>query len=93
MTTDIVRPALVTAPPARLSLLWTIPLTLLWGWLIYRIPVLVDSGFSAMAARLMSYGLIALGLWFGLLVKGSVGRPSHNGKKSIKRIAQRSVES
>jgi hypothetical protein len=65
MTTDTVPPA-VAARPARLSLLWTIPLTLLWGWLIYRIPVLVDSGFPAMAARLMSYGLIALGLWFGL---------------------------
>ena len=66
MTTDTVRPAVVAARPARLSLLWTIPLTLLWGWLIYRIPVLVESGFPAMAARLMSYGLIALGLWFGL---------------------------
>ena len=66
MTTDTVRPAIIAARPARLSLLWTIPLTLLWGWLIYRLPVLVESGFPAIAARLMSYGLIALGLWFGL---------------------------
>ena len=49
MTIDTVRPALVAARPARLSLLWTIAFTLLWGWLIYRIPALVDSGFPAMA--------------------------------------------
>ena len=39
---------------------------MLWGWLIYRQPMLVEGGFPAMAARLMSYGLIALGLWLGL---------------------------
>jgi len=66
MTTDTVRPGVVAARPAWLSLLWTIPSTLLWGGLIYRMPVLVESGFPAMAARLLSYGLIALGLWFGL---------------------------
>jgi hypothetical protein len=34
--------------------------------LIYWLPALVESGFPAMAARLMSYGLVALGLCLGL---------------------------
>jgi len=66
MTTDAVRAAIVPSRPAWHGLLWTVPFTVLSGWLIYRQPALVEGGFPAMAARLMSYGLIALGLWLGV---------------------------
>jgi len=66
MTTDVVPTAIVPSHPAWRSLLWTVPFAVVWGWLIYRQPALVEGGFPAMAARLASYGLIALGLWFGL---------------------------
>src|SRR5437868_15374139 len=66
MTTDAVPDAIVPSPLAWRGLLWTVPFIVLWGWLIYRLPALADSGFPTMAARLMSYGLIALGLWLGL---------------------------
>src|SRR5438105_15553923 len=66
MTTDAVSVAIVPSRPAWRALLWTVPFIVLWGWLIYRLPALADSGFPTMAARLMSYGLIALGLWLGL---------------------------
>src|SRR5215813_1970235 len=66
MTTVAVPTAVVPSRPAWNGLLWTVPFTVLWGWLIYWQPALVEGGFPAMAARLMSYGLIALGLWFGL---------------------------
>jgi hypothetical protein len=66
MTTHAVPTAVVPSRPAWHGLLWTVPLTVLWGWLIYWQPPLVEGAFPAMAARLMSFGLIALGLWFGL---------------------------
>jgi hypothetical protein len=66
MTTDAVSAAIVPSRPAWRALLWTILFTVLWGWLIYRLPALADNGFPTMAARLMSYGLIGLGLWLGL---------------------------
>ncbi|WP_298258837.1 MFS transporter [Bradyrhizobium sp.] len=47
-------------------LFWTALMTVSWGWLVYRMPELVESGFPTIAARLMSFGLIALGLWLGL---------------------------
>ncbi len=67
MTTETVSAAVL--PPRsvwRQGWFWTIPITVLWGWLIYRLPALVENGFPTIAARLMSYGLIALGLWLGL---------------------------
>src|SRR5215475_8569804 len=66
MTTTAVPAAIVPSHPAWRGLLWTVPFTLLWGWLIYGMPAVVEGGLPAMAARLMSYGLIALGLWLGL---------------------------
>src|SRR5215831_10459615 len=66
MTTVAVPSAVVPSRPAWNGLLWTVPFTVLWGWLIYWQPALVEGGFPSMAARLISYGLIALGLWFGL---------------------------
>ena len=38
----------------------------LWTWLIYSLPVLLESGLPALAVRLMVHGLTALGLWLGL---------------------------
>src|SRR2546421_4445354 len=66
MTTDAVPAAIVPPRPAWRGLLWTIPLTGLWTWLIYSLPVLPESGLPALAVRLMVDGLIALGLWLGL---------------------------
>src|SRR6267154_4776643 len=66
MTTDAVPAAVVPPSPAWRGLLWTIPFTVLWTWLIYALPVLPESGIPALAVRLMVDGLIALGLWLGL---------------------------
>jgi hypothetical protein len=66
MTTDVVPAAVVPPHPAWRSLLWTIPFTVLWTWLICSLPVLLESGLPALAVRLMAHGLIALGLWLGL---------------------------
>ncbi len=66
MTTDAVPAAIVPPHPVWRSLLWTVPFTVLWTWLIYALPVLPESGLPALAIRLMVHGLIALGLWLGL---------------------------
>ena len=60
-------PAGIVPPhPAWRSLLWIAPLTGLWTLLIYWQPAITGSGVPSTAARLMTYGLIALGLWLGL---------------------------
>lgn len=66
MTTDAIPAAIVPPRPAWRSLLWTVPFTALWTWLIYSLPVILDSGLAALAVRLMVHGLIVLGLWLGL---------------------------
>jgi hypothetical protein len=66
MTTETVAVAVLPQRSVWLGLFWTVLFTASWGWLIYRMPTLVESGFPTIAARLMSYGLIALGLWLGL---------------------------
>jgi hypothetical protein len=66
MTTVAVPAAIVPLRPAWRSLLWIVPLTVLWTWLIYALPVLPESGLPALAVRLVVHGLIALGLWLGL---------------------------
>jgi hypothetical protein len=66
MNTDAVSAAIVPPRPAWDSLLWMVPFTVLWTWLIYSLPVLPESGLPALAVRLMVHGLIALGLWLGL---------------------------
>ncbi len=66
MNTDAVSAAIVPPSSAWRSLLWAVPFTVLWTWLIYSLPVLLDSGLAALAVRLMVNGLIALGLWLGL---------------------------
>src|SRR5258706_11186275 len=66
MNTDAVSAAIVPPRPAWGSLLWMVPFTVLWTWLIYSLPVLLESGLPALAVRLMVHGLIGLGLWLGL---------------------------
>ena len=67
MTTDALPAPIIVPPrPAWRSLLWSVPLTLLWTWLIISLPVLPESGLPALAVRLIVHGLIALGLWLGL---------------------------
>lgn len=66
MNTDSVFVVEIAPRPAWLSLMWTVSFTALWTWLIYALPALPDSGFPALAVRLMAHGLIALGLWLAL---------------------------
>jgi hypothetical protein len=66
MNTDAVSAAIVPPRPAWGGLLWVVPFTVLWTWLIYSLPVFPESGLPALAVRLMVHGLIALGLWLGL---------------------------
>src|SRR5215831_8746380 len=58
---DIVPPA-----TASQSLVWIVPLTLLWILLIYWQPAIFTSGVLSAAARLITYGLIGVGLWVGI---------------------------
>ena len=57
---------IVPARPAWQSLLWLIPVTVLWIVLIYWQPAISASGVPITAVRLMTYGLIGVGLWLGL---------------------------
>ena len=66
MITDTVSAAVDPSRPGWPSLLWTIPFTVLWTWLIYSLPVVPESGLPAIAVRLMVLALVALGLWLGL---------------------------
>ena len=66
MTTAAVPAGIVPPHPALRSLLWIVPVTALWTLLIYWQPAITGSGVPATAARLMTYGLIGLGLWLGL---------------------------
>jgi hypothetical protein len=66
MTTAAVPAGIVPPRPAWRSVLWIVPLTLLWTLLIYWQPTIPESGVPTTAARLMTYGLIAVGLWLGL---------------------------
>jgi hypothetical protein len=66
MTAAAVPAGIVPPYPARRSLLWIAPLTLLWTLLIYWQPNISDSGVPTATARLMTYGLIGLGLRLGL---------------------------
>jgi hypothetical protein len=66
MSTDAVSAAMIPPPLRWRSLLWTIPFTVLWTWLITVLPALLESGVAALAVRLIVHGLIAFGLWLGL---------------------------
>jgi hypothetical protein len=65
--TAVAVPADIVPPrPAWRSLLWLIPLTVLWIALIYWQPIIQTSGVPTTAHQLVAHGLIALGLWLGL---------------------------
>jgi hypothetical protein len=66
MTAAAISADIVSPRPALRSLLWIVPLTLLWILLIYWQPIITASGVPTTAIRLMTYGLIAVGLWLGL---------------------------
>jgi hypothetical protein len=66
MSTDVIPGAIVPLRPAWHSLSWAFAFTVVWTWLIYAVPVLPESGFPALAVRLVVHGLIALGSWLGL---------------------------
>jgi len=66
MNSDAVSAAEIAPRPVRLSLMSAVLFTILWTWLIYAVPALPESGIPALGVRLMTHGLIALGLWLGL---------------------------
>lgn len=55
-------------PPSRVwrSLIWMLPLTALWIVLTYWQPAISAGGVPTTAVRLISYALLAVGLWLGL---------------------------
>ena len=57
---------IVLPRPAWRSLLWLIPLTILWIVLITWQPSIWVSGAQTTAHQLMAHGVIAVGLWLGL---------------------------
>jgi hypothetical protein len=60
-------PAGIVSPrPAWRSLLWIVPLTVLWIVLIYWQPIIPASGVPTTVHQLTTHGLIAVGLWLGL---------------------------
>ena len=66
MTAAAVSAGIVPPHPAWRSLLWLVPLTVLWIALITWQPLIPESGVPTSAHQLMAHGLIALGLWLGL---------------------------
>ncbi len=66
MTATAVPAYIVPPGPVRGSLLWSVPLTILWIALITWQPFIPASGVPTSAHQLMAHGLIALGLWLGL---------------------------
>src|SRR4051812_30032639 len=66
MNTNAASATMSPSRPAWQGLVWILPFTAVWTWLIYSLPVLVESGLPALAVRLVVHGLIALGLWLGL---------------------------
>jgi hypothetical protein len=66
MTAAPVPAGIATPRPAWHSLLWLIPLAVLWIVLIYWKPIIPTSGVPTTAHQLMAHGLIAVGLWLGL---------------------------
>ena len=66
MTSAAVSAGIAAPGPAWRSLIWVIPLTVLWIVLTYWQPAITASGVSGTAGGLMTYGIIAVGLWLGL---------------------------
>ncbi len=66
MTTDAVSALMIPSRPAGRSLVWMVPLTILWAFLIYWEPMIQTSGVPTSGHQLAAHGLIAVGLWLGL---------------------------
>lgn len=66
MTAAAIPAGTVPPRPARRSLLWIVPLTLLWTLLTYWLPIIPASGVQTTAHQLIAHGVIAVGLWLGL---------------------------
>jgi hypothetical protein len=66
MTAAAIPAGTVPLRPARRSLHWILPLTLLWTLLTYWLPIIPASGVQTTAHQLIAHGVIAVGLWLGL---------------------------
>lgn len=66
MTAAAVPAGIAVPRPAWRSLIWIVTLTLLWTLLICWQPSISAGGVPTTAVRLMTYALIAVGLWLGL---------------------------
>ena len=66
MTAASIPAGIVPPRPAWRSLLWIVPLTVLWIVLIYWQPIITASGVSTTVHQLTTHGLIAVGLWLCL---------------------------
>ena len=66
MTAVPILAGIVPPRPAWRSLLWIVPLTVLWIVLIYWQPIIPTSGVPTTVHQLMAHGLLAVGLWLGL---------------------------
>ena len=66
MTAAAVTAGIAPPGPAWRSLLWLIPLTVLWIVLIAWQPFIPASGVPPSAPPLLAPGILAVGLWFGL---------------------------
>ena len=66
MSTDAVSAIMIPSRPAWRSLIWMVPLTILWIVLIYWEPIIQTSGVPTSLHQLAAHGLIAVGLWLGL---------------------------
>ena len=66
MSTDALSALMIPSRPAWRSLVWMVPLTILWAFLIYWEPIIQTSGVPTSGHQLAAHGLIAVGLWLGL---------------------------
>src|SRR5205823_4593042 len=71
MTTDVVSAAMIPSRLAWRSLIWMVPLTILWVVLIYWEPIIQTGGVPTSAHQLAAHGLIAAPL---LLLSKRVGQ-------------------
>lgn len=66
MNTPAVPVDFIPSRPAWRSLLWIVPLVVLWVVLIYWQPIIPASGVPTTTHQLIARGFIAVGLWLGL---------------------------